>query len=168
MAEYLDVYDIDGNKKGYTVERGRHSAPGNWFLCVHVYIFTPDGKFLIQRRSLEKEYFPGIWDITCGAALAGETALDAAFRETKEELGLDVTGFKRHFVGKSRCFDCLNEVYFFEGAFELSELVLQKEEVMDAKFVSKDELIDLIVKSNFKDNDYHKMISDFILSIFSD
>jgi DNA-binding PucR family transcriptional regulator len=82
--------DYDGNKRGFYVERGRHHHKDWWYLCIHAYVYTPDGKFLIQRRSLEKRYFPGIWDITCGAADMGEDSLDAAIREVKEELGLDV------------------------------------------------------------------------------
>ena len=159
--EHLDVYDFDGNKKGFSVERGHH-AEGDWLLCIHAYVFTPDGKFLIQRRSLEKEYFPGIWDVTCGAALSGESSLSAAIRETKEELGLDVSEFEKFYVGKSHCYDCLNHVYFFKGEIDLDALVFQKGEVMDAKLVSADELLELIRNSEFKDPEYYIMIEKFL------
>ncbi|MBR6633853.1 MAG: NUDIX domain-containing protein [Clostridia bacterium] len=165
MPEYLDVYDYDGNKRGFSVERGKHHHEDWWYLCIHAYIFTPDGKFLIQRRSPKKQYFPNIWDITCGAANSGETSLEAAIREVKEELGLDVSGFETSFVGVSHCYDCVNHVYFFKGEFTLDDLTLQEDEVVDAKFVEKDELIDLIVNSEFKDGEYHKMIEDYINGI---
>ena len=166
MAEYIDVCDYDGNKRGFYVERGRHHHRDWWYLCIHAYVFTPEGKFLIQRRSLEKQYFPGIWDITCGAADHGESSLDAALRETREELGLDVSGFERYFVGISHCYDCVNHVYFFKGEFTLRDLTLQPEEVMDAEFIDKGELMDFIRGSEFKDPEYHKMIEDFLNSIF--
>lgn len=167
MAEYMDVRDYDGNKRGFYVERGRHHHKDWWYLCIHAYVYTPDGKFLIQRRSLEKRYFPGIWDITCGAADMGETSLDAAIREVKEELGLDVSGFETHFVGTSHCYDCVNHVYFFKGEFTLDDLTLQKEEVMDARFIDKSELMEFIRNSEFKDPEYHKMIENFLVHIFS-
>ena len=159
--ELLDAYDYDGNKKGYTVERGC-GKENDWFLCVHAYVVNQEGKFLIQRRALTKEYFPGIWDITCGAALSGETAEEAAIREVKEELGLDVSSFKRYYVCKSHCYDCLNYVYFFVGSFSLNDLVLQKDEVMDVKLVCKEELLDLILNSEFKDDEYFYNISSFL------
>ncbi len=165
MPEYLDVRDYDGNKKGIVVERGKHHHEGWWYLCVHAYIMTPDGKFLIQRRAMTKEYFPGIWDITCGAALSGEDSIDAAIRETKEELGIDVSTFDRTFIGISHCYDCVNHVYLFRGKVELSDLKLQKEEVMDAKFITKEEMLSLIKNSEFKDDQYFDMIKAFLQSI---
>ena len=72
MKEMLDVYDINGNKTGEVVERYHHQIEGNYYLCIHAYIVTSDGKYILQKRSMEKKYFPGIWDITCGAADAGE------------------------------------------------------------------------------------------------
>lgn len=165
MPEYLDVRDYDGNKMGIVVERGKHSHEGWWYLCVHVYIMTPDGRFLIQRRAMTKQYFPGIWDITCGAALSGEDSIDAAIRETKEELGIDVSSFDRTYIGMSHCYDCVNYVYLFKGQVELSHLKLQKEEVMDAKFVAKEELLTLIKNSEFKDEKYFEMMENFLLTI---
>ena len=162
MPEYLDVRDYDGNKRGIVVERGKHQHKDWWYLCVHVYIMNLDGNFLIQRRAMTKEYFPGIWDITCGAALSGEDSVDAAFRETKEELGIDISSFDRAFIGTSHCFDCVNHVYLFKGRVELSDLKLQKEEVMDAKFVSKQELLSLITNSEFKDEEYLEMMQKFL------
>lgn len=165
MAEYIDVCDYNGNKRGFYVERGRHHHKDWWYLCIHAYIYTPDGMFLIQRRSLEKQYFPGIWDITCGAADHGESSLEAAIREVREELGLDVSDFEAEFVGISHCYDCVNHVYFFKGEFTLEDLSLQTEEVMDAKLIDKNELMELIRNSEFKDPEYHEMIADHLNTI---
>ncbi len=165
MPEYLDVRDYYGNKRNIVVERGKHQHEDWWYLCIHAYIMNTDGNFLIQQRAFTKKYFPGIWDITCGAALSGEDSVEAAIRETKEELGLDVSSFERTFVGISHCYDCINHVYFFKGDFTLEELTLQKDEVNDVKLVNKNELIDLVVNSEFKDEEYHKMIKDFLMEI---
>jgi len=162
VKEYLDVRDYDGNKLGFTVERGKHQHKDWWYLCIHAYIMNSEGKFLIQQRAMTKKYFPGIWDITCGAALAGEASLDAAIRETKEELGLDVSSFDTSFIGTSHCYDCVNHVYLFKGSFELSDLTLQKEEVMNVKLVNATELLELIENSEFKDLNYLKMITEYL------
>lgn len=50
-------------------------------------IFRPrDGKVLMTRRS-GFETSPGYWDFTGGGVEEGETELDAALREGREELG---------------------------------------------------------------------------------
>ena len=80
MAEFLDVYTIDGVKTGEVVERYKHKKSGAYYLCVHAYILTKTSRFIIQKRSMQKKYFPGIWDITCGAANSGETSIKAVLR----------------------------------------------------------------------------------------
>lgn len=164
MKEYLDVRDYDGNKLGFTVERGKHQHKGWWYLCIHSYIMNDEGMLLIQQRAMTKKYFPGIWDITCGAVLAGETSLDAAIRETKEELGLDVSEFDCSFIGESHCFDCINHVYLFKGNVKLSDLSLNEDEVMAVKFISPVEMLELIKNSEFKDPEYYDMMSKFLIN----
>ena len=52
-------------------------------------------------------------------------------------------------------------VYLFLGEVNPENLSLQKEEVMDAKLISMDDMLELIDNSDFKDNDYYTMIFDF-------
>ena len=158
MKEMLDVYDINGNKTGEVVERYKHQIPGNYYLCIHAYIVTRDKKYIIQRRSMEKKYFPGIWDITCGAADSGENSYTAAVREVKEELGIDVSSYPYHLIGRSIYFDCLNDVYFFYTDFSAEDCIPDPEEVMDVKAIDSAELISLINDSSFKSDEYLAMI----------
>jgi 8-oxo-dGTP pyrophosphatase MutT (NUDIX family) len=162
MTELLDVYDIDGNRTGETVERYKHSKPGAYYLCIHAYIITPDNKFIIQRRSMEKKYFPGIWDITCGAADSGEDSYTAALREVREELGLDLSECKYKLVGKNIYFDCLNDVYFFYTDYRSTDCVLDYSEVMEVKDITPAELLHLVNDSPFKSDEYYNMIKDAI------
>ena len=46
---------------------------------------------MIQKRSLNKDRWPGLWDISiCGGVISGETTRDAAVREAREELGIEL------------------------------------------------------------------------------
>ncbi len=158
MKEMLDVYDIHGNKTGRVAERYHHKEDGAYFLCVHAYIMTPEHKFIIQKRSLEKKYFPGIWDITCGAALSGETSLDAVLREVREEIGLNLSECIHRLIGRTVYLDSLNDVYLFSTPYHTSDCILDTAEVTEVKEVSHAELLDLIKKSQFKDEEYYNMI----------
>ena len=160
MKEMLDVYDINGNKTGEIVERYHHQKDGAYYLCIHAYIVTRDKKYIIQRRSMTKKYFPGIWDITCGAADSGEDSLTAAIREVKEELGLNLEGCRYTLAGRNIYFDCLNDVYFFYTDYTIDDCVPDPEEVMDVKAVDSKELMELINESPFKSDEYCSMIEN--------
>lgn len=162
MKEMLDVYDINGNKTGEVVERYHHKKDGAYYLCIHAYIVTRDNKYIIQRRSMSKKYFPGIWDITCGAADSGEDSYTAAIREVREELGLDLNGYEYSLIGRSVYFDCLNDIYFFYTDYTVEDCVIDVEEVMDVKAVDSDELMKLLNESPFKDLGYCGMIRENI------
>lgn len=54
-----------------------------------VYVFNQSGDMLVQLRSKNAKSFPGLWDQSAGGHVdVGETELQAAERELKEELGI--------------------------------------------------------------------------------
>ena len=57
---------------------------------VRISILNGTGRLLVQKRSHEKELFPGRWDNSAaGHVDVGETYEQAALRELSEELGLE-------------------------------------------------------------------------------
>ena len=44
----------------------------------------------MQKRSMKKRIYPGVWSVTGGAVNAGEKSIDGLYRECKEELGVDL------------------------------------------------------------------------------
>ena len=63
---------------------------GEYHLTVLGVIARKDGTFLITKRVKTKAWAPGWWEVSGGAAQAGETSEEAVRREVKEETGLDV------------------------------------------------------------------------------
>ena len=73
-----------------------------WFHpTAHVWLYTNNGKALLQKRAAEKDTFPGLWDVSvAGHVHAGETPMEAALREVKEELDMELDSGSLHFLGR--------------------------------------------------------------------
>ena len=86
--ELWDLYDEHRAPLGRTHQRGLPLAPGEYHLAVIVVIVNSRGEVLLTRRSPEKAVCPGWWENTGGAVQAGESSLQAAVRELREETGV--------------------------------------------------------------------------------
>ncbi|MCX5079222.1 NUDIX domain-containing protein (plasmid) [Streptomyces sp. NBC_00513] len=58
-------------------------------------VVTDTGRVLLLRRKAD-DYMGGLWEIPSGKVDPGETILDAASRETREETGLTVSSVDRY------------------------------------------------------------------------
>ena len=88
----MELVDKLNNKRqslNKTAER-QEKVDGEYRQSVHTWIMNSKGEFLIQKRSSNKKNFPNMWSQTGGAVDAGETTLQAALRECKEELNIDL------------------------------------------------------------------------------
>ena len=89
--EFWDIYDINKRPTGRTMKRNDWCLKdGEYHLTVLGVVARPDGTFLITKRVLTKAWAPGWWEVSGGAAQAGESSYDAVLREVKEETGLDL------------------------------------------------------------------------------
>jgi len=102
----------------------------------YILVFNRKGELFIQKRTLTKDIYPGYWDLAAGGVvLAGETYLESAVRELREELGVSGVKLKhlfdQYFEDETnrvwgRIFSCSNE-----GPF-----TLQAEEIDYGRFIS--------------------------------
>jgi len=91
LDELIDVLDERGAFTGITKPKAAAHRDGDWHRAAHVWIVAPDRRVLFQRRSRRKENWPGFWDVSAAGHLsAGESASEAAIRETFEELGVRI------------------------------------------------------------------------------
>ena len=148
--ELMDVYDEERQKTGRTMERAAQPAPGDRRLVVHLCVFNSAGELLVQRRAPEKYTYPLRWDVTAaGAVDAGENSRQAAERELREELGcsLDLTGMQPvmtvNFPGG------FDDFFVVEREISLETLMLQREEVCDAAWVSLAEAERMVREKEF-------------------
>ena len=88
--EFWDIYDKDKKPTGRTMKRNDWCLKdGEYHLTVLGVVARPDGTFLITKRVMTKAWAPGCWEVSGGAAQAGEESREAVLREVKEETGLD-------------------------------------------------------------------------------
>ena len=90
--ELWDIYDSNKQRTGRTMKRNDWCLKdGEYHLTVFGVIARPDHKYLITQRVMTKAWAPGWWEVSGGAAMAGEDSIDAVKREILEETGLDVS-----------------------------------------------------------------------------
>ena len=91
MPELWDVYDVNRQRTGKIIDRPSAWGQEAYHLIIHVAIFDSQSRMLIQRRSPKKKAWADLWDVSAGgSALAGEDSWQAAERETREELGIQL------------------------------------------------------------------------------
>lgn len=66
-----------------------HRPPGMLHRAVSVYVVSPGGAVLLQRRAMPKYHFPGLWTNACCSHPGAEETVEAAGkRRLVEEMGL--------------------------------------------------------------------------------
>lgn len=146
MIELIEVLTPEGRPTGVRKPKDAIHRDGDWHRAAHIWIVAPDGRILLQRRSLRKENNPGLWDVSAaGDVSAGESAVDAAVRETFEELGLRITANDLQFVTTLRESCVLNDNTYYDNEFhdlflvrrdlDITSLKLDPEEVAEVKWV---------------------------------
>jgi 8-oxo-dGTP pyrophosphatase MutT (NUDIX family) len=141
--EIWDLYDENRAPTGETHVRGEKIPEGRYHLVVHVWIRNRRGEYLVSRRSANRPTYPLLWECVGGSALAGESSLDAALRETLEEVGirLPAAGGKvaysllRDRVGGVRYGDIMDAWLFsYEGDADLARATT--DEVAEAEWMT--------------------------------
>lgn len=90
--ELWDLYDEQRRLVGTDHVRGKELPDGCFHLVVHVWIKNSKGEYLISQRAADRPTYPLLWECVGGSVLKGETSLQGALREVKEEVGLDLEG----------------------------------------------------------------------------
>lgn len=143
--EFFDLLDENGEKTGRIKERSLVHEDGDPHGTAHIWIVRKTEKghdVLLQKRSANKDSFPGCYDISsAGHAAAGDGYLETAVREIQEELGIpaaekDLKQIGIHngiingnFYGREFRNHEISAVYVYDKPVEIENLSLQKEEV---------------------------------------
>lgn len=145
--EVWDIYDAEKKRTGRTMQRNDwHMKPGEYHLTVLGVVAHTDGRFLITKRVMTKAWAPGCWEVSGGAAMAGEESRDAVLREIREETGLDVSDWEGGYLfsyqreNPEEGDNYFVDIYRFRGDFTEEELHLQQAETDGYMLASAEEI----------------------------
>lgn len=145
--EYWDIYDAKKQKTGRRMKRNDWCLEDDeYHLTVLGVVRHADGRFLITQRVMTKQWAPGWWEVSGGAAMAGEDSMDAVLREVREETGLDVSGwqggyqFTYHRENPGKGDNYFVDVYRFTGDFTEEDVHVQTEEAGGFKLATAEEI----------------------------
>lgn len=145
-TEKIDVLDQNGLPTGETSDINTIHNKGLIHGGIHVGLYTKQGGVVLEKRSSNIIFNPGLWDLSMGGVISsGETPEESLIRETKEELGitLELKDTQKLFVSEYNHY--LSHYGFHNHNFihtyiaEVPEDIkfkLQESEVGDARIVS--------------------------------
>lgn len=148
MKEYWDIYDKNRVFQNRTILRGEPFADGDYYVSCEVWFQNSKGEMLVTLRSPNKKA-GGLWEFVGGGVLAGETTAQAAAREVKEEIGIDLTESELTYIYEYRQRNYFMDIYLVNKDISLNDIVLDTNEATDAKWVTKDELQVMIENRQF-------------------
>ncbi|MEX0331957.1 MAG: NUDIX domain-containing protein [Puniceicoccaceae bacterium] len=133
--ELFDVVDNADRVVGVARRADVH-AKGLLHRAVHILVLRKDGAIFLQQRSMEKDSHPGKWDSSASGHLdSGEGYAEAAVRELREELGVEVDDLIE--IGRLPASEATGQEFvriywaFHEGPFQL-----HPDEIAGGKWIS--------------------------------
>lgn len=144
MAEIWDLYHPDGTPAGRDMRRGEPIPEGLCHLVCEVLVRHTDGDYLLMRRSLAKNLFPGFWEATAGgSALKGEDAVACIRRELREETGIEAENFELIAREVIRS-DTIFFTWLCVTDWDKTAITLLEGETDDFRWVSEEEFIEFV------------------------
>lgn len=157
--ELMDIYDENKNKTGKIINRKNKNRlkENEFILSVHCWIINSKKEILITQRSMHKNR-GGKWEDVHGGVRAGETSIDGMKRELKEELGLDIKEDELKLVKTLKRSNLFRDCYIIFKDIALDSISFNDNEVMDCKYVTLEELREIIEKEESTFSDFSQTI----------
>jgi len=144
--EYWDLYNEKRektNKLHLRADGLNELNPGEYHIVVNIWIMNDKNEILITQRHPEKT-FPLKWECSGGSIIAGEDSITGALREVEEEIGIKLKKENGKLIyTKKRKMD-FKDIYLFKENINIKEAKLQENEVIDIKWVTKGELMEMV------------------------
>lgn len=143
MTEYFDLYTADRKELGRKIQRGAPIPKGEYHIVVQIMTVNDNGEILLTQRVPEKTS-GGRWECSGGCAISGETSIQAAIRELREETGISAVPEEVRLEWSLTTDSMLRDFYIVNKNVPLESIRLQSAEVCAAKWVSLERLEEMI------------------------
>lgn len=149
--EIWDIFNKSREKTGKTIQRGQLLTEGEFHLVVHIWIQNSKDEFLIQKRSDNLAWMPGIWATTGGSAVAGEDSLTAILRETQEELGIALEAKELQLLFTQIRSNDITDIWLIRMDLPISTVKFTLDDMSAIRWETKDYIQKMIEIKNFVD-----------------
>ena len=157
--ELIEIVDENGNFTGQVMDKEEAHDKNLLHNEVGIFIINDKKEILLQKRSANKRFNPNKWGLCAGHVDAYETLEEAALREIKEEVGLDVSieeliPYCEKEVTIKDSNSHITYFYYVKCNKKEDEFIIQEEELSEVKWFNIDEIIMMIKegKTSFKEN----------------
>ena len=146
--ELWDLYDKDRKPLNRTHVRGEAFAEGEYYVSCEIWVRNSKGEFLITKRHPDKKA-GNLWEFAGGGTLAGETTTQSAVRELKEETGIQSQESELQLFATYQHKNYFLDLFLLNKNVEISDIVLQPGETIDAKWASEETILQMIDNEEF-------------------
>lgn len=157
MGERRKIYDQDYRYLGYTKDRDLPLEEHEYIRVVGAFVVSK-GRLLVTKRAQTKSY-GGQWEITMGSLVEDERPVMGSLRELEEEVGIVAKEEDMAYLGSRREDQKFSEIYLLEQ--EVERIILQEEEVQDYRFITREELDQML-----RDHDFALPMEERILAYY--
>ena len=146
--ELWDLYDKDRKPLNRTHVRGEAFAEGEYYVSCEIWVRNSKGEFLITKRHPDKKA-GNLWEFAGGGTLAGETTTQSAVRELKEETGIQSQESELQLFATYQHKNYFLDLFLVNKDVQISDIVLQPGETIDAKWASEETILQMIDNEEF-------------------
>ncbi len=162
--EILDLVDVNDVIVGQLSRREIYEQKLHNYRVVHAFLVNKEGKIWIPRRTATKKIYPNALDYSvAGHVEAGETYRESLFRETSEELNIDLDTVSWRELGKlvpsegAHCFQMVYEITSDNNP------IYNPDDFSSARWMSPQEIIEVIEGGELAKTDLVSTIKRFYL-----
>lgn len=150
QEEWWDGLDRHGNLLHQSIKRGDSIPDGVYHRVVEIYSINSLGEVLITKRHPDKHY--GLyWEITGGSIVMGESVVDGALRELKEETGLVVKPKWIEHIDTTVTRDAIVESLIVWIHHTRPQVTLCDQETIDCRFLPYHEFKQFVLTDEYVD-----------------
>ena len=148
ILEKHELVNKNGDKTGKILTRIEahdfNNIPDGYYMpLVGVVIINNKNEMLLEKRSRLKKVNANKWGICGGKVNLKETLIEAAIRDTLEEIGILLNKDALKFLSKDMNQNAYFTIYYATKNIDINECILQKEELEEVKYFKIEELQNL-------------------------